>query len=259
MILKNGEVLLNWPLDQHIITQGFRYNNGNSHNGIDMRTQIGNTSIRPVYAADDGTVDAVQTWDGHTRDERSMQSYGNRVDIRHANYKGQKLATRYAHLFKYIVKAGQKVKAGQLIGYSGATGNVYGAHLHFEVLLGGKRTNPLVWLDDNFTTASKAVYTYGKGEHAVERPAAEGAATSTSKNGLTTITATNLTNQQAWAVFVLATKLQLVSMRLYAADFVDEACTRQNIEVGPVTAGDAKQIADKLAEVGVKTVTTKAA
>ena len=91
MILKNGEVLMRWPLDQHVVTQGWHYNSGASHNGIDLRTQIGNTSVRPVYAAAEGDVCAVQLWDGHTRDERSMQSYGNRVDIRHADYKKQSL------------------------------------------------------------------------------------------------------------------------------------------------------------------------
>ena len=250
MILKNGEVLMRWPLDQHIVTQGWHYNSGASHNGIDLRTQIGNTSVRPVYAAAEGDVCAVQLWDGHTRDERSMQSYGNRVDIRHADYKKQSLVSRYAHLFKYIVAKGQHVREGQLIGYSGATGNVYGAHLHFEVLLGGKRTNPLVWLDDDFTTASDNVYTYGPGEHAVERPAAAGVSTSTTTNGLQIITAKGLTNQQAWTVYMLATQLQLVTMRLYAADFADADCTHQNIEVGPVSKGDAKQIMNKLAAVG---------
>lgn len=257
MVLSNGEVLLNWPLDQHVITQGWHYNNGRSHNGIDMRTVIGNTSVRPVYAADDGTVCDVQKWDGHTKDERSMQSYGNRVDIRHADYKKQSLETRYAHLFKYVVAKGQKVKAGQLIGYSGATGNVYGAHLHFEVLLGGKRTNPLVWLDDDYTTASSNVYTYGPGEHAVQRPA-EQTTTTTTANGLQIVKAKGLTNSQAWAVYMLATELQLVEMRLYSATFTDANKTNQDIEVGPVTKGDAKKVLDKLAEVGASVGTTVA-
>ena len=156
MRLSNGEVLLRWPLDQHILTQGWHYNSGRSHNGIDLRTQIGNTAVRPVYAAEDGTVSATQLWDGRTTNERSMQSYGNYVDIRHADYRQQSLVTRYAHLFKFIVAKGEKVKEGQLIGYSGATGNVFGAHLHFEVLLGGKRTNPLTWRDKDFITPAVA-------------------------------------------------------------------------------------------------------
>lgn len=169
MRLSNGEVLLRWPLAQHIITQGWYYNDGSLHQAIDLRTQIGNTSTQPVYAAEDGTVDQVQDWDGHTR--TGMQSYGNMVRIRHAPYKGGVLQTRYAHLSGYCVKYGQQVKEGDLIGFSGTTGNVFGAHLHFEVILNGKRTNPLVWLDNDFTTASGQVFTYRHGEHAVEKPA----------------------------------------------------------------------------------------
>ena len=52
---------------------------------------------------------------------------------------------------------GQQVQEGQLIGYSGDTGNCYGAHLHFEVRWKGNRTNPLNWLDNDFNTASSAV------------------------------------------------------------------------------------------------------
>ena len=169
MRLSNGEVLLAWPLAQHIITQGWFYNDGSLHQAVDLRTQIDNMYIRPVYAAEDGTVDQTQDWDGHTR--TGMQSYGNMVRIKHAPYKGSVLQTRYAHLSRYCVKVGQKVKEGELIGYSGVTGNVFGAHLHFEVILGGKRTNPLVWLDNDFTTASGQVFTYRPGEHAVEKPA----------------------------------------------------------------------------------------
>lgn len=169
MRLANGEVLLHWPLDLHVLTQGWYYNDGSLHQAIDLRTQNGTDYKRPVYAAEDGTVDQVQDWDGHTR--TGMQSYGNMVRIKHAPYEGKPLQTRYAHLSNYCVKVGQKVKEGELIGYSGVSGNVFGAHLHFEVILNGKRTNPLVWLDSDFTKASGQVFTYRAGEHAVERPA----------------------------------------------------------------------------------------
>ena len=178
MRLSNGEVLLRWPLDIHVLTQGWYYNNGSLHQAIDLRTKIDNMYIRPVYAAEDGTVDQVQDWDGRTR--TGMQSYGNMVRIKHAPYKDGVLQTRYAHLSCYFVKCGQQVKEGDTIGYSGTTGNVFGAHLHFEVILNGKRTNPLVWLDSDFTTASSKVFTYRPGEHAVQQPeqAASGAQTS---------------------------------------------------------------------------------
>jgi murein DD-endopeptidase MepM/ murein hydrolase activator NlpD len=62
----------------------------------------------------------------------------------------------------------------QLIGYAGYTGHVIpagpnGKHLHFEVRLSGKRTNPLVWLDGDFTTKNSSVYTFGKGERSAIR------------------------------------------------------------------------------------------
>lgn len=169
MRLSNGDVLLHWPLDLHVLTQGWYYNDGRLHQAIDLRTQNGTDYKRPVYAAEDGTVDQTQNWDGNTK--TGMQSYGNMVRIKHAPYKGKTLQTRYAHLSSYCVKVGQKVKEGELIGYSGVSGNVFGAHLHFEVILNGSRTNPLVWLDSNFTTASSQVFTYRTGEHAVKKPA----------------------------------------------------------------------------------------
>lgn len=167
MRLNNGEVLLAWPLAEHTITAGWYYSDGSSHRAIDLRAAVGT----PVYAAEDGTVDWVQAWDG--KSTTGNQSYGNLVRIRHADYNGAKLQTLYAHLNSYCVTEGQAVKEGELIGYSGSTGNVTGPHLHFEVRLSGTRRNPLNWLDDDFTCASSTVrlgsYT------SVERPANAGA------------------------------------------------------------------------------------
>ena len=165
MRLKNGEVLFIWPLVKHIITAGWTYNDGSAHNAIDLRAAVGT----PVYAAEDGTVDQVQAWDGRTK--TGMQSYGNMVRIRHADYNGHTLQTRYAHLSRLCVAAGDTVKEGQLIGYSGATGNVQGAHLHFEVLCGGVRYNPLNWLDADFSCASSAVQAHLGNYISVTRPA----------------------------------------------------------------------------------------
>ena len=165
MRLDNGEVLLRWPLTQHIITAGWTYNDGSAHNAIDLRAAVGT----PVYAAEDGTVDQVQAWDGHTK--TGMQSYGNMVRLRHADYNGHTLQTRYAHLSRLCVAAGDTVKEGQLIGYSGATGNVQGAHLHFEVICGGVRYNPLNWLDADFSCASAAVEAHLGSYISVTRPA----------------------------------------------------------------------------------------
>ena len=215
MRLSNGEVLLAWPLAQHIITQGWRYNSGKSHNGIDMRTVIGNTSMRPVYAAEDGTVSATQLWDGHTRDERSMQSYGNRVDISHANYAKKTLLTRYAHLSSICVKVGQKVKEGQLIGYSGDTGNCYGAHLHFEVRYKNRRVHPLNWLDADFAAASTAVRLGGY--QSVARPAAE----KTQPVQMQTVTVGPISNGDAARLYALCGNLGLVESGLYHAAYTE--------------------------------------
>ena len=164
MRLTNGEVLLRWPLSTHIITAGWTYNDGSAHNAIDLRAGAGT----PVYAAEGGTVDQLQTWDGHTR--TGMQSYGTMVRLRHADYRGQPLQTRYAHLTRACVKAGQLVREGDLLGYSGQTGNCAGAHLHFEVLLAGVRCNPLNWLDGEFSCASPAVQAHLGVYESVRRP-----------------------------------------------------------------------------------------
>lgn len=164
----NGDVLFQWPLADHIITAGWTYNNGSAHNAIDFRAVV-NT---PVYAAEDGVVNQVQTWDGKTI--TGMQSYGNMVRIKHSNYNGSKLETRYAHLKEILVKNGQSVYEGQLIGYSGATGNCFGAHLHFEVIYHGCRVNPLNWLDDNFICATQSVTKHLGSYHSVPRESSKG-------------------------------------------------------------------------------------
>ena len=151
MRLSNKEVLFAWPLAAHTITAGWYYSDGKLHRAIDLRAAVGT----PVYAAEDGTVDWVQTWNGHSTS--GVQIYGNLVRIRHADYNGGKLQTLYAHLKESKVKYGQAVKEGELIGYSGNTGNSTGPHLHFEVRLNGTRCNPLNWLDDDFSVARSTV------------------------------------------------------------------------------------------------------
>ena len=151
MRLSNSEVLFAWPLAAHTITAGWYYSDGKLHRAIDLRAAVGT----PVYAAEDGTVDWVQAWDG--RSTRGDQSYGNLVRIRHADYNGGKLQTLYAHLQRVTVKNGQAVREGEVIGYSGNTGNSTGPHLHFEVRLNGTRYNPLNWLDDDFSCAYSTV------------------------------------------------------------------------------------------------------
>lgn len=164
MRLNNGEVLFRWPLSAHTITAGWFYSDGKLHRAIDLRAAVGT----PVYAAEDGTVDWVQAWDGHST--RGNQSYGNLVRIRHDDYKGGKLQTLYAHLKESKVKYGQAVKEGELIGYSGNSGNSTGPHLHFEVRLNGTRYNPLNWMDSDFTVKDDATGAHLGTYTSVKRP-----------------------------------------------------------------------------------------
>ena len=94
------------------------------HTGADLSAAEGT----PVLAAADGVV----------RMARAHDSYGNYVRILHEN--GDE--TLYAHMKYLYVRAGQTVRLGQVLGLSGATGNVTGPHLHFELLHEGVRYDP---------------------------------------------------------------------------------------------------------------------
>jgi murein DD-endopeptidase MepM/ murein hydrolase activator NlpD len=105
------------------------------HSGIDMAAQRGT----PVKAAGAGRVIEATYSPG----------YGNTIVIEH----DRKFKTRYAHLDKMYVRVGQEIKQGQYIGKVGATGFVRksrrggdGSHLHFEVYVFGKHTNPFYFL-----------------------------------------------------------------------------------------------------------------
>lgn len=115
-----------WPTDGKRITQYFSFR----HNGLDIGNKIGT----PIYAADAGTIELANTgWNG---------GYGNTILINHGG--GKK--TRYGHLTKLYVKAGDTVEKGENIGTMGSTGNSTGPHLHFEVIINGTRYNPLNYI-----------------------------------------------------------------------------------------------------------------
>ncbi|HWI64129.1 MAG TPA: M23 family metallopeptidase [Symbiobacteriaceae bacterium] len=98
------------------------------HDGID----IGVGSGTPVGAAAGGTV-IMAAWYG---------GYGKTIRIDHGNG----IVTMYSHLSGYEVSVGDKVGPGDLIGYSGNTGNSTGAHLHFTVIVDGSPVDPMGWL-----------------------------------------------------------------------------------------------------------------
>lgn len=104
------------------------------HEGLDFSAPIGT----PIYATGDGVVEKVK---------RSRRGYGKHVIINHGfGYK-----TLYAHMSKIIVKPGQKVKRGQIIGYVGNTGKSTAPHLHYEVWKNGKKVNPINYFFNDLT------------------------------------------------------------------------------------------------------------
>lgn len=155
-------------------------------------------------------------WNGK-RTQGDTNSYGNMVKLRHATYKYGTLETLYAHLSKLCVTQGQQVQEGQLIGYSGDTGNCYGAHLHFEVRWRGSRTNPLNWLDADFTTASVAVKLGSYSS--VTAPAQDKPAANTST--LQTITIGPISLGDAAQVYALCNQLGLTAAGLYKSKWED--------------------------------------
>lgn len=119
----NSTGTLAWPVTGYI-SQYSR----SGHIAID----IAGASGSPVQAADGGTV-TFAGWDGN---------YGKCVVINHGNG----LVTRYAHCSSLSVSVGDSVSRGQTIGTRGSTGRSSGPHLHFEVMSGGSRVNPLNYL-----------------------------------------------------------------------------------------------------------------
>lgn len=125
---------MNYPLKQYIITQKFgeTITDPQGHTGIDLYQPIGT----PVYAAKGGDILCA----GVINNSYGNSAYGKCVLIDHHN----KLYTFYAHMSSISVKTGMSVITGAQIGTVGATGNVTGPHLHFEV-----RTDPK-WNRKNF-------------------------------------------------------------------------------------------------------------
>jgi murein DD-endopeptidase MepM/ murein hydrolase activator NlpD len=99
------------------------------HAGIDLAGPIGT----PIYATADAVVGRSE-WNGG--------GYGNLVELDH----GHGIQTRYGHLSKSLVTAGQRVKRGDMIGLMGSTGRSTGSHLHYEVRIDGKAVNPVPFL-----------------------------------------------------------------------------------------------------------------
>jgi murein DD-endopeptidase MepM/ murein hydrolase activator NlpD len=109
------------------------------HTGIDLVEPFGS----PVFAADDGVVALVGS---------SGSGYGNYVVIAHAGG----LDTLYGHLSTSLVKVGQVVAQGTVVGLEGSTGNSTGPHLHFELRINQKPVNPAPYLPPGPPSAYRA-------------------------------------------------------------------------------------------------------
>ena len=128
------------------------YGGARRHSGVDLKTKPNDE----IYAAFDGEVVASGPYYG----------YGNCIRIKHA----YGLETLYSHQSKNMVKKGDKVKAGQVIGLTGRTGRATTEHLHFEVSFGGKRLDPAIIFDhsNHKLKAATLHLTKGKGVKSVK-------------------------------------------------------------------------------------------
>lgn len=122
------------PLEGASLTSGFGMRNHpvlggrRQHTGIDLAAPTGT----PVYATADGVIGRADWY----------SSYGLYISINH----GAAMETRYAHLSRLAVAAGDNVKKGDLIGYVGSTGRSTGPHLHYEVRVEGLAVNPIPYM-----------------------------------------------------------------------------------------------------------------
>jgi len=113
----------NFGMRVHPVLGGFRM-----HKGVDLPASTGT----PIHATADGVIGRADWFGG----------YGLFVEIEH----GANLETRYGHMSRIAVAEGQHVHRGDVIGYVGTTGRSTGAHLHYEVRIGGEAVNPVPYL-----------------------------------------------------------------------------------------------------------------
>jgi len=122
-----------WPVDGFISSPfGVRSSSysgrGEFHKGIDIRARPGT----PIIAPAKGTVN-FSGGDG---------AYGLSVELQH----NRAITTKYGHMQRIIVREGQQVKRGDIVGFVGSTGRSTGPHLHYEVKLNGVHVNPMRYI-----------------------------------------------------------------------------------------------------------------
>jgi murein DD-endopeptidase MepM/ murein hydrolase activator NlpD len=123
MPLEGSQLTSGFGMRTHPVLGGRR-----AHAGIDLAAPTGT----PVYATADGVIGRADWY----------SSYGLYISINH----GAAMETRYAHLSRLAVTAGDNVKKGDLIGYVGSTGRSTGPHLHYEVRIDGLAVNPIPYM-----------------------------------------------------------------------------------------------------------------
>lgn len=125
--IRQGSGNFIWPTNG-AVTSGFGQRWGRMHEGVDIAAPEGT----PIRAAAAGTVVMMGPSGG----------YGNYTCVQHSG----SISTCYAHQSRFATSSGARVSQGQLIGFVGNTGNSTGAHLHFEVRVGGAAVDPLGYL-----------------------------------------------------------------------------------------------------------------
>lgn len=131
LVLLSGCAIPRWPVDGVISSPfGIRLDGirPEIHRGVDVPVPVGT----PVRAMGPGRV----------YEAGSLRGYGIAVVIDH----GRGVYSLYAHLSEALVKRGEEVRGQQVIGRSGATGDVTGPHLHFEVWRSGQPEDPVAFL-----------------------------------------------------------------------------------------------------------------
>ena len=149
MALKKSEMMASIPAIQPVknkelkrIASGYGrridpyYKKLKFHYGVDFSAPKGT----PIYATGNGKVAKVQ---------KSRRGFGNHVIINH----GFGYESLYAHMTKYTVRKGQKVKRGDIIGYVGSSGKSTAPHLHYEVHKDGKKINPAYYFHNDLSPA----------------------------------------------------------------------------------------------------------
>ena len=129
--IRRGNGSMVWPVNGPITGVFGEARPGHLHAGVDIAAGEGT----PIHAADAGRVVLIQGIG-------ASGGYGNFTCVQHT----ASMSTCYAHQSRIATSQGARVAKGQVIGYVGNTGHSFGAHLHFEVRVGGSPVNPMGYL-----------------------------------------------------------------------------------------------------------------